>query len=290
MSRTWLVVFFSFLMVLSSCASRGAAPPAAAEAGKGVAAAAESAKSAKSVEEAKNAKSAKSTKNGENGARAAAGVREMKEVARPGISPEQLYSAMLALEDLGRVRARRLPHTARTMQYLPDGSGADVTARLGEISHEVAGKVFYRLRDRGEDAFAARIAVVAAVPLSDFKKDTEFGRMVAEYLLTDLADRGLEVTELRLGRDINILPRTGEFIMSRNPGELASNVQDLDYVVVSTFTNTRRSLVLQGRLVSLKSGLVESAWRYTMPLSRELLALFTAGREPYTISVKGVAR
>jgi hypothetical protein len=197
---------------------------------------------------------------------------------------------MLALEDLGRVRARRLPHTFRTMRYLPDGRGDDTTARLGEITREVAGKVFYKLRDAGQDAFAARIAVVAAVPLSDFRKDSEFGRLVAEYLLTDLADRGLEVTELRLGRDINILPRTGEFIMSRNPGELASNLQDLDYVVVSTFSNTRRSLILQGRLVDLATGLVKSAWRYTLPLNRELLGLFAANRKPYTIPVRGVGR
>ncbi len=207
------------------------------------------------------------------------------------LTPEQLYSAMLALEDLGRVRARRLPHTFRTLQYLPDSSGAaDTGTRLGEISKEVAGKVFYHLKEEGQDVFSSKIAVVAAVPLADFKKETEFGRLVAEYLITDLADRGLKVTELRLGRDINILPRTGEFIMSRNPGELASNIQDLDYVVVSTFSNTRRSLILQGRLVSLKSGLVISAWRHAMPLNRELMGLFASGRQPYRISVRGMGR
>ena len=59
---------------------------------------------------------------------------------RPELSPEQLYSAMLALEDLGRVRARRLPHTFRTLQYLPETSGmADTGSRIGEISREVAG-------------------------------------------------------------------------------------------------------------------------------------------------------
>ncbi len=219
-------------------------------------------------------------------------AEKAEDAQKQQLTPEQLYSAMLALEDLGRVRARRLPHTFRTMQYLPDTTGvSDTGTRLGEITGEIAGKVFYELKEEGQEVFSSRIAVVAAVPLADFKKETEFGRLVAEYLLTDLADRGLKVTELRLGRDINILPRTGEFLMSRNPGELASNFQELDYVVISTFSNTRKSLILQGRLVSLKSGLVISAWRHTLPLNRELMGLFaTAGREPYRISVRGMAR
>ncbi len=289
MSATRSLVYVLILLFVCSCSSREVPPPqAVAPQGAGVGSAV---KTAGSGDELKTAE--KDAKDAEVPAAATEAATEKENPAGKAeeLTPEQLYSAMLALEDLGRVRARRLPHTFRTMQYLPDGSGVEDTgARLGEITREIAGKVFYELRDEGQDAFAARIAVVAAVPLSDFKKETEFGRLVSEYLLTDLADRGLKVTELRLGRDINILPRTGEFIMSRNPGELASNVQDLDYVVVSTFSNTRRSLILQGRLVSLKNGLVESAWRYTMPLSRELVGLFSVGRKPYTISVRGMAQ
>jgi hypothetical protein len=112
---------------------------------------------------------------------------------------------------------------------------------------------------------------------------------VAEYLLTDLADRGLKVTELRLGKEINILAQTGEFILSRNSNELANNNQELDYVVVSTYSNTRKTLVLQGRLVSLKDGIIKTSWRYTLPLNRELLSLFHSIEKPYTIAVKGTA-
>ena len=132
--------------------------------------------------------------------------------------------------------------------------------------------------------------MVNAVPLADLKRDTEFGRIMAEYLLTDLADRGLKVTELRMGSEINILPQTGEFIMSRNIGELANNTPELDYVVVSTFTNTRKTLIVQGRLVSLKDGLVKTTWRYGLPLNRELLGLFHSVEQPFKIAVKGMQR
>lgn len=186
---------------------------------------------------------------------------------------------------------RRVPSTYKVIQYMPDASKSLGTeSLLSEISKEVAGKVFYELKEEGEKNFTAKVAVVNAVPLSDLKRETEFGRIMAEYLLTDLADRGLRVTELRMGKEINILPQTGEFIMSRNIGEIANNAPALDYVVISTFTNTRKTLIVQGRLVSLKDGLVKTTWRYGMPLNRELLGLFHTIEAPFTIAVKGVSQ
>jgi len=177
----------------------------------------------------------------------------------------------------------------RIYQYMPDASKSYGTeTMLAELSKEVAGKVFYELKEDGQRNLTSRVAVVAAVPLSDLKRETEFGRVIAEYYLTDLADRGIKVKELRLGKDINILPQTGEFILSRNIGEIANNSPALDYVVVSTFTNTRKTLILQGRLVSLKTGLVKTSWRYNLPLNRELLGLFYSVDQPFTIAVKGM--
>jgi len=177
-------------------------------------------------------------------------------------------------------------------QYMPDASSSLGTeSKLSEMSKEVAGKIFYELKESGPQQLTARVAVVAAVPLSDLKRETEFGRLTAEYYLTDLADRGLRVKELRLGKDINILPQTGEFMLSRNIGEIATNSPALDYVVVSTFTNTRKTLILQGRLVSLKTGLVKTSWRYNLPLNRELLSLLSAhDKKPFVIAVKGIGQ
>ena len=178
----------------------------------------------------------------------------------------------------------------RVYHYMPEtGRYMGTEALMSELSREVAGKVFYKLKDDGEKNHTARVAIVGAVPLSDLKRETEFGRMIAEYLLTDLSDRGIKVTELRLGKEINILAQTGEFILSRNISELANNNQELDYVVVTTFSNTRKTLVLNGRLVSLKNGIIKSSWRYTLPLNRELLGLFHTVNQPYTIAVKGMA-
>ncbi len=176
----------------------------------------------------------------------------------------------------------------KVYHYMPETNRAQGTETLiSELSREVAGKVFYGLKDDGEKHHSAKVAIVGAVPLADLKRETEFGRMMAEYLLTDLSDRGIRVTELRLGKEINILAQTGEFILSRNINELANNNQELDYVVVSTFTNTRKTLVLQGRMIDLKNGIIKTAWRYTLPLNRELLGLFHTIQQPYTIAVKG---
>ena len=184
-----------------------------------------------------------------------------------------------------------MPTKYNVYQYMPETSKALGTEiLLADMSKEIAGKVFYEMQEGGQTNYTGKIAVVNAVPLSDFKRDTEFGRVMGEYLLTDLADRGLKVTELRLGKDITILPQTGEFILSRNIGELANKMPELEYVVVTTFANTRKTLVVQGRLVRLADGSVKTSWRYSMPLNRELLGLFQQAEAPYKIAVKGIGR
>lgn len=186
---------------------------------------------------------------------------------------------------------RRVPTRYNIYQYLPDEpqvKGAD--SSLSEMSREVAGKIFYELRRDGEKTGAGRIAVVNAVPLADFKRDTEFGRIMGEYLLTDLADRGLKVMELRLGKDITILPQTGEFILTRNLAELAVKNPGLEYAVVSTYSNTRKNLVVQGRLVDLADGAVKTGWRYSLPLTRELQALFQQAESAPRVAIKGAGR
>lgn len=183
------------------------------------------------------------------------------------------------------------PAKPAVYQYLPEeGRQQGTEILLSEICKEIAGKVYYELKEKGENYLAAKVAVVTATPLSDLKRETEFGRLIEEYMLTDFADRGLRVTELRLGQDISILPQTGEFIMTRNIGELATSSPELDYIVVSTFSNTRKTLIVQGRLVSLASGMIETSWRYTMPLNRELMGLFQKTRSTSsTIAMKGMS-
>lgn len=186
---------------------------------------------------------------------------------------------------------RRVPVNYSVYRYMPETPLSPGTETLlAEISQEVAGKVYYELKEEGGKHLTARVAVVNTVPLSDFKRDTEFGRIMGEYLLTDLANRGLHLTELRMGKEINILPQTGEFILSRNIAELANRAPELDYVVVSTFSNTRKTLIVQGRLVRLKDGQVTSSWRHSLPLNRELLGLFYMPEASPRIAVKGLGQ
>ncbi|MEA3546288.1 MAG: FlgO family outer membrane protein [Thermodesulfobacteriota bacterium] len=219
---------------------------------------------------------------------------EKKSVAPPS---SRLPSAYLDIEEKVAGNAPQVQRTPpcrsssyKIYHYMPETSKSQgMESRLSDISRDVAGKIFYRLKDDGEKNLTSTVAVVGAVPLSDLKRETEFGRIMAEFLLTDIADRGMKVTELRLGKEINIMAQSGEFILSRNIGELANSSPEVNYVVVSTFTNTRKTLIIQGRLVNLQNGLVKTSWRYTMPLNRELLGLFhTIEQQPFTIAVKGM--
>lgn len=217
------------------------------------------------------------------------GQAQASQIPEDFFDEEDFDEAMTELAKARRASARRVPVNYQTYRYSPETTKSLGTETLlSKISKEAAGKIFYELKEEGGANLTARVAVVGAVPLSDLKRESEFGRVVAEYLLTDLADRGLWVTELRLGKEISILPQTGEFILTRNIGELANDLPELEYVVISTFTNTRKTLILQGRLVSLKDGMVKTSWRHSLPLNRELLGLFQSSDKPLTIAVKGM--
>lgn len=220
-------------------------------------------------------------------------VTVQQDATQPGGGKLEVKTAAGKMtNDTGAAEVRRVPTKYNVYQYMPESAknmGSEIL--LADMSREVAGKVYYELQGEAEgQSLGGRIAVVNAVPLSDLKRDTEFGRVMGEYLLTDLADRGLNVTELRMGKDITILPQTGEFILSRNIGELANKMPELEYVVVTTFANTRKTLVVQGRLVRLADGAVKTSWRYSMPLNRELLGLFQQAEAPYKIAVKCIGR
>lgn len=168
---------------------------------------------------------------------------------------------------------------------------------LAEISLEISGRIIATLRAKGKEFLFSRLAVTNAVPLADLKRQTEFGRLLAEYILTDLGSQGMQVSELRLGKEIAILPQTGEFLLSRNSGELRHSKPEFDYAVVGTFSNTRSTLIIQGRLVDAIRGVVETSWRYTLPLNREVVGLFydpeadaPAPEQIYTMAVKGIGQ
>lgn len=195
--------------------------------------------------------------------------------------------------------ARNYKARAKEMERARSKEAASISLgtekQLSDMSQDIAEQIYKEMKRKGGKRRTPKVAVTVAVPLSDLKRESEFGRMLAEYILTDLAGLGLRVAEIRLGKEILIVPQTGEFVMSRNSGELKMDSPKVDYVVVSTFTNTRSTLILQGRLVDMRDGIVQTSWRYTMPLNREIIGLFYDPREvrpsaakPFKMVVKGL--
>ena len=218
--------------------------------------------------------------------------------AQPNVfSGEEKQLASLRGDVFG-YSARNYKARAKEMERARSKEAASISLgtekQLSDMSQDIAEQIYKEMKRKGGNRLGAKVAVTVAVPLSDLKRESEFGRMLAEYILTDLASRGLQVAEIRLGKEILIVPQTGEFVMSRN-SELKMDSPKVDYVVVSTFTNTRSTLILQGRLVDMRDGIVQTSWRYTMPLNREILGLFYDPREmrpsaakPFTMAVKGL--
>jgi len=133
------------------------------------------------------------------------------------------------------------------------------------------------------DAFDSTLPVLYAttVDLNDFDKTTNFGRLMAESLATALTqhweNKVIKAT-LRQG-SMPILPRQGEFLLSRDMQELA-----LDYnagaVLLSTYSVALDKVYVTVELVNVHHNAVVASCIFDIPLGPRTLALLKGVEYP----------
>ena len=91
------------------------------------------------------------------------------------------------------------------------------------------------------------------VNLDNFNQTSAFGRLMAEQLFFELNQRGYPVREYRLPGSIRVLPKSGEFALSRDLGALAAKS---GVVIVGTYSNARDAVFVNARLLHPGDGRV----------------------------------
>ena len=78
------------------------------------------------------------------------------------------------------------------------------------------------------------VLITSFVRLDNFKKTTEFGRVISESLINELSNRGFNIIEFRgqLGVSVNA---QGEYFITRNVSKMKENVQN-SFIVVGTYS------------------------------------------------------
>jgi len=105
------------------------------------------------------------------------------------------------------------------------------------------------------------IVVTSFVRLDDFKKTTEFGRVLGESMIHELSTRGLNVTEFR-GQIAISVNDNGEYFITRDIKKLKPEIEDT-YIVVGTYSRQYKRIMVNARVIDNVTGIVLSTARAT---------------------------
>ncbi len=136
------------------------------------------------------------------------------------------------------------------------------------------------------------IIVTTFVNLNELERTSVFGRMMAEKLLDELNRKGFTVVEIRRAQDLfvkkaavnvdknvdkNSVP--GEFILTRDTSELAGRT-NARAVLAGTYVATTDMLIINARLVDIKTPRILASVSYEVRITEEIESLLT-GMSPF---------
>ncbi|MDD2290784.1 MAG: FlgO family outer membrane protein [Aliarcobacter sp.] len=105
------------------------------------------------------------------------------------------------------------------------------------------------------------VLITSFVRLDEFKKTTEFGRIVSESLINELSNRGFDITEFRGQMAVSVNDE-GEYFISRKPHELKNKIPNT-YVVVGTYSRQLGKIMLNARVIDNITGKIITSARAT---------------------------
>ena len=105
------------------------------------------------------------------------------------------------------------------------------------------------------------VLITSFVRLDEFKKTTEFGRVVSESLINELSNRGFNIIEFR-GQMAVSINEEGEYFISRKPYEIKGSIPNT-YVVVGTYSRQAGRIMLNARVIDNITGKIITSARST---------------------------
>ena len=118
------------------------------------------------------------------------------------------------------------------------------------------------------------IVITTFVDLNDLGKTSVFGRMMAEKMIDEMSRQGFHVVEFRKSQDIFVRKDGGEFILTRDAADLAK-VANATAVLAGTYIATSKTVIINARLIDIKSPRVLSTASYEIERTDEVDGLLS---------------
>lgn len=125
------------------------------------------------------------------------------------------------------------------------------------------------------------ILVATFVDNNDLRRTSRFGRLLQEHISSRIVQLGYNVREIKLTRTINIEPKSGETVLSRDLSKISGDLQ-AQAILVGTLSRSDRLLYISARLVTPENGNIIATHDHQLYLDDNLLTMFGL-HHPYEI-------
>jgi len=193
-----------------------------------------------------------------------------------------LMTAIIVLASLTPASSQNITKSVKVKEHLdilpsitPEGN---LNSRVIFLADQLVRNIDNRFRYEP-------VVVTTFVNLDNMKETSSLGRLIAENLIHELQVRGWKVFDIRLARDIVVKPQ-GEFSITRDIKNIR-NYYRVNSVITGTYAITSNSVIVNARIIDVKSGVVVSTGQIVLPIEDVSSLLSDRSASGSTIRIKG---
>ena len=195
---------------------------------------------------------------------------------------EFLMAAIIVLASLAPASSQNITKSVKVREYLdilssitPEGN---LNSRVIFLADQLVRNIDNRFRYEP-------VVVTTFVNLDNMKETSSLGRLIAEDLIHELQVRGWKVFDIRLAKDIVVKPQ-GEFSITRDIRNIR-NYYRVNSVISGTYAITSNSVIVNARIIDVKSGVVVSTGQIILPIEDVASLLTDRSDSGSTVRIKG---
>lgn len=164
------------------------------------------------------------------------------------------------------------PYTGGPLSYAQSREGKDLVAYNYQAVDLLVKRAGTRITK------ASPLIVATVVDVNNVETSSALGRTITEQLGSRLAQLGYRVSEMKLRQGVSIQEglenskEAGEFVYSRNT-DVISNEQRAVAALTGTYTVAKDQVLVNIRLVDVRTSQLITAYDYVLPRSADVSAL-----------------
>lgn len=122
----------------------------------------------------------------------------------------------------------------------------------------------------------APFIVATLVNIDQLEQSSTLGRLISEQVTSRMAQLGFSVVELKVRNGVYMKRNEGEFMLTREIKEVASNHQ-AQAVIVGTYAESSTLIYINLKLVNPTNSMILAAYDYALPLDRQIRSMLRKG-------------